>query len=78
MSTIIVDGKGRIIIPEDIRKKLGIRKGSELKVSFKENKAVIACTVDGRQFIERMEGFIKPGSKVQRVDPLKLKEIWMA
>ncbi len=32
--------------------------------------------VDPKQFIDRMEGFIKKGSKVQKVDPLKLKEIW--
>ena len=74
----LVDDKGRITIPEDVRKKLGIRKGSRVKVSLKENKAVIVSMVDVKQFIDRMEGFIKQGSKAEKADPLKLKEIWMA
>jgi len=74
----IVDDKGRIIIPEDVRKRLGIRKGSKVKVSLKGDKVVINSMLDAKQFIDKMEGFIKEGSKVEKVDPLKLKEIWMA
>ncbi len=32
--------------------------------------------IDAEHFIDRMEGFIKKGSKVQEADPLKAKEIW--
>ena len=32
--------------------------------------------IDAEHFIEKMEGFIKEGSKVQEADPLKAKEIW--
>ncbi len=60
----IVDEKGRIILPEDVRKKLGMRKGSKVKVSLKGDKVVIASTINGKQFIDKMEGFIKEGSKV--------------
>lgn len=77
MSSIVVDDKGRMIIPEDVRRKVGIRKGSKVKVSLKEDKVVIIPTLDEKQFIAKMEGFIKEGSRIQKQDPLKLKEIWM-
>ncbi len=77
MSTT-VDDKGRIILPEDVRKKLGMRKGSKVKVSLKGDKVVIASTIGSKQFIDKMEAFIKEGSKIEKIDPLKLKEIWMA
>jgi len=77
MSSTIVDDKGRIIIPEDVRKKLGIRKGSKVKVNVNDDKVVITFAISSKQFIEKMEGFIKEGSKVEKVDPLKLKEIWL-
>lgn len=32
MSEVVVDSKGRIVIPEDVRKKLGLRSGSRVKV----------------------------------------------
>ncbi len=75
--SIAVDDKGRIIIPESFRKKLGLRKGSKVKLRLQENKVVTASTIDHKQFIDKMEGFIKDGSKVEKMDPLKLKEIWM-
>lgn len=78
LSSSIVDDKGRITIPEDVRKKLGIRKGSKVRVSLKKDKAVVVSAVDGKMFIDRMEGFIKKGSKVEKIDPIKLKEIWTA
>ncbi len=34
--------------------------------------------VNGKQFIDKMEGFITEGSKVEKFDPLKLKAMWMA
>ena len=77
MSNTIVDDKGRIIIPEDLRKKLRIRKGSKVKINVKYNEVVITSVVDSKKFIEKMEGFIKEGSKIEKMDPLKLKEIWM-
>lgn len=77
MSNTIVDDKGRIIIPEDLRKKLRIRKGSKVKINVKyNNEVVITSVVDSKKFIEKMEGFIKEGSKIEKMDPLKLKEIW--
>lgn len=78
MSNITVDDKGRIIIPEDLRKKLGIRKGTKVKVSLKRKQVIITSIIDPKKFIEKTEGCIKEGTKVEPMDPLKLKEIWMA
>lgn len=78
MSSTVVDEKGRIIIPEAVRKKLGIRKGSKIRISLKGDAVIVSPVLDSKQFIDKMEGFIKEGSKVEKVDPLKLKEIWTA
>ncbi len=48
-----------------------------MKLRLQENEVVTASTIDHTQFIDKMEGFIKDGSKVEKMDPLKLKEIWM-
>ena len=63
LSSSIVDDKGRITIPEDVRKKLGIRKGSKVQVSLEKDKVVVVSAVDAKTFIDRMEGFV---TKVSR------------
>ncbi len=37
---------------------------------------VITKSVEPREFIAELQGFLKKGSRVQRSDPLKLKENW--
>jgi len=77
MSEVVVDSKGRIVIPEDVRKKLGLRSGSRVKVRVEQGAVVITKGVEAKEFIKEMEGFLKEGSPVQATDPLRLKEIWL-
>lgn len=73
-----VDSKGRIVIPEGVRRALGLTEGSKVRVSVGEGggSIVVKPSVTPEEFIRLNEGFLKPGSRVQAADPLKLKEIW--
>lgn len=46
MSSVKVSSKGQIVIPEDIRKKLGLEKGSKVKVVLEGNKIVLMPAVE--------------------------------
>ena len=73
-----VDSKGRIVIPEEIRKELGLGEGSKLDVSITGvDNIVIKSKLDPDSFVAFAEGFVKQGSPVKAEDPLRLKEIWV-
>ena len=76
MEQVKIDAKGRLVIPERIRKELGVRKDSRLAVRTKHRSIIITKKVEPEEFIKTMEGFLKKNSPVQPSDPLKLKEIW--
>lgn len=74
-----IDSKGRVVIPEHVRKELGLTVGSKIRVSVAEKGSSIIMmksSVDPEEFIERTEGLLKRGSKAKAADPLQLKEIW--
>ena len=66
-----------MLIPDEIRKKTGLTIGSRLRVSSSGNVVVIRKRMEPEDFIIETKGAIKKGSKVKRIDPLKLKEIWI-
>jgi AbrB family looped-hinge helix DNA binding protein len=77
VSEVTLDSKGRVLIPNEIRKKTGLTAGSKLRVSASGNEIIIRKSIEPKDFIREMQGVIKKGSKVKRLDPLKLKEIWV-
>ena len=70
MKTVTVSGKGQISIPQEIRKHLGVEKGSKLVVVLKDKKLLIYKASDISQSIE--DGF---DDMVQHSE-LSLKKIW--
>ena len=46
-ATVVIDEKGRIYLPSEIRRKLGLRKGDRLKVHVKGQ--AILLEVEGRE-----------------------------
>jgi len=76
LSEAVVDSKGRVLIPEKIRKKVGIVAGTKLRISTQDRVVILTMSKDPSEFIHETEGVIKGDSRVKASDPLKLKEIW--
>lgn len=55
---VIVDSKGRIVLPKEIRERLGIDPGTEVTVRSEGGRAVMEPEDDPEQVIERMERLI--------------------
>ncbi len=72
----VIDKKGRIVIPANLRQRLGLREGAKVKLALERGKIVIMRPVAPEEFIHEMEGCIKEGNPIPRVNPLRLKEIW--
>ena len=71
MTEATVDSKGRIVIPEEIRKELNLGEGSKLNVSVssEDDAIIIRSRLDPDRFIELTKGFLKEGSPVKATDP---------
>ena len=76
LEEVRVDSKHRIVLPEEVRRKSGVKIGSKMRVSMKNRSIILSKSVDADEFIRRMEGILKDGSPVHVSDPIKLKEIW--
>ena len=75
MEEVKVDSKHRVVLPEAIRRESGIKPGSRLRVSVDARSVVLTKEAEPEEFIQSMEGVVKEGSRVHRLDPIKLKEI---
>ncbi len=73
-----MDSKGRIVIPDEVRKELGLSEGSKIRITVGDEGSVVILKqgVEADEFIRRTEGFLKAGSAVKVADPLRLKDIW--
>ena len=71
-----VDKKGRVVIPAHLRQRLGLREGAKVKLALEGRKIIIIKPIAPEEFIREMEGCVKEGSPIPRINPLKLKEIW--
>jgi len=72
----IIDTKGRIVIPRQLREKLNLREGSKVRLTLEEGKIVIIRPITPKEFIHQMEGSVKEGSPIPKINPLELKKIW--
>jgi AbrB family looped-hinge helix DNA binding protein len=53
-----VDSKGRIVLPQEVRERLGITPGTEVEVREEDGKAVVEPEDDPEAIIERMEELV--------------------
>ena len=72
----VIDTKGRIVIPRQLREKLNLREGSKVRLTLEEGKIVIIRPITPEEFIHEMEGSVKEGSPIPKINPLELKKIW--
>lgn len=59
MSMVKVSSKGQIVIPEEVRRKLGLQKGSLIKVVVEGNKILLMSAIEPPQ-----EAFVSAGRKL--------------
>ena len=74
MSTkeVTVDKKGRILIPKEVRYKVGLRTGGKARLKIEKRNIVIMPLISPEELIEEMEGCIREGNPT--IEPLKLKK----
>ncbi|WP_049902695.1 AbrB/MazE/SpoVT family DNA-binding domain-containing protein [Halococcus agarilyticus] len=53
-----LDSKGRIVLPKEVRERLGITPGTEVDVREEDGKAIVEPEDDPEQIIDRMEQLI--------------------
>lgn len=73
MTEVLLDKKGRVLIPLELRKELALRFGQRLEIKKRDEKIVIAPVVDKKKFVSELKGCISTP-----FDAEKLKEIWGA
>lgn len=56
---VTVDSKGRIVLPKEVRDRLGITPGTEVEVHEKGGTAVVEPEDDPEEIIDRMEQLIE-------------------
>ena len=72
MGEAVIDERGRIVIPNEIRVELKLRPEQKLRISTKGKELVLSPEVDADEFISQLKGCVH-GSKI---DPEDLKAIW--
>ena len=68
--TTIVNKNGQVIIPQEIRERLGIEEGSVLDFKIRGNQIVIKAKRPGKKFVEEWCSIVK--NKLDK--PLDLKK----
>jgi AbrB family looped-hinge helix DNA binding protein len=70
MNEATMDSKGRIVIPEDVRKELGLNEGSRIRVRLEKSSlsggsaVILTKSVGPDEFIKRTQGMLDRKSVV--------------
>lgn len=72
MGEAVIDERGRIVIPNEIRVELKLRPEQKLRIATKGKELVLSPEVDAEEFVSQLKGCVH-GSKVK---PEDLKAIW--
>jgi bifunctional DNA-binding transcriptional regulator/antitoxin component of YhaV-PrlF toxin-antitoxin module len=72
MGEAVIDERGRIVIPNEIRVELKLRPEQKLRISKKGKDLLLSPDVSADEFIAELRGCVH-GSKIEPVD---LKNIW--
>ena len=72
MGDAVIDERGRIVIPNEIRAELGLRSEQRLKVSTKGKELVLSPEVGVDEFIAGLKGCVHSS----KIKPEDLKAIW--
>jgi AbrB family looped-hinge helix DNA binding protein len=75
---IVVDDRGRVTLPQELRDALGLHPGQEVHVELTEGGLLMRRATTPEEFIERLEGCVDSRRTGRRKDPLKVKDMWGA
>jgi AbrB family looped-hinge helix DNA binding protein len=64
---VTVDSKGRIVLPQELRERLGIAPGTEVEIREQDGKAVVEPEDDPEQIIERLERLVEESTEQETV-----------
>ncbi len=76
---VIVDAKGRVLIPQDLRDRFGLDPGTPVVVEPGETGIEIRSARDRLQAFRSLRGAINSSNRdpnAPPIDPLELKRIW--
>lgn len=72
MGEAVIDDRGRIVIPSEIRAELNLRPEQRLRIEAKGRELILRPSVDADEFIAQLRGCVS-GSKLKAEE---LKDIW--
>jgi AbrB family looped-hinge helix DNA binding protein len=70
---VTVDSKGRIVLPKEVRERLGITPGTEVEIHADDGRAVVEPEDDPERILERMEQLVE-GAASERGDTTPLDD----
>ncbi len=75
-----VDDRGRVLIPQELRTRSGIKPGQDVRVEIEdEGNLVIQPVLSSDEFLEDATGAINEDTRraeAEPIDPLELKQMW--
>ncbi|RLI41043.1 hypothetical protein DRO64_08110, partial [Candidatus Bathyarchaeota archaeon] len=72
MGLTSLDDRGRVVIPKELREKLGLRPDQRFLIEVRGDEIVLKPALDVEKFIAELKGCVH-GSRIR---PHELKEIW--
>lgn len=73
-----IDAESRVVIPGTIRNELGIKPNNEVIVEKIADKVIISKSLSPEEFLKEAHLLAEDirKTKIRKIDPLKIKEIW--
>lgn len=75
MSTL-VDERGRVLVPKDLRAQFGLEAGCPVIVEAEADGIKLRRAIPRKEALERLAGIIPKAGKRHALDPLDAKRIW--
>ena len=78
MGKSLVDERGRITLPADLRESLSIAPGDEVLVERSGSSILIRHVLSKREIFAKLKGCITEKNEAEKVDPMTLKKVFNA
>jgi len=72
MGLTSLDKRGRVVIPKELREKLGLNPDQSVIVELRGNEIVLKPALKVEKFIEELKGCVHSS----QIKPMELKKIW--